>query len=448
MKTTKICLSLIVVIALLVACSKPIETQEEDLELTILTASENMNMYLKYFEIKYPDVKINIVDANILANKEPNKLQYTHNELLFKVMSDQINSPDAPDMIFTSNPVHIIDLMNAGLLKPLDTFIDESQFDIDGIAPFVREGLRDMGDGAIYALSPTFETSGLLYNKAIFEEKGIPYLSDHMTWDEIFNLARELSFENDNGEHIYGMTIGLGDLYSQSLFYSDLTMFDEDYKNMNVRTSSWERVWQLFIDLEKEGILAPIENWNEYRVGHSFISGKTAMQFITSSAIKDIAINIEEGSRANGQEPFSWDIVTVPTHEARPDIGLIMQFNALMAITDKGDNSKLAWELIQYLHGAEVAKQLAKSGWELVSRIEYNEAPTGLDLNLAAFGALKPPPLTQDKVLDFETTNRIHELGRHEFQLARNGEKSVAQALHDLQIEGQKVLDHFHLIKK
>lgn len=44
-------------------------------------------------------------------------------------------------------------------------------------------------DGSIYAIPKDYDGIGLFYNKAIFDEMGVDYPTDDMSWDELKDLA-------------------------------------------------------------------------------------------------------------------------------------------------------------------------------------------------------------------------------------------------------------------
>jgi hypothetical protein len=51
-----------------------------------------------------------------------------------------------------------------GKLYALDSVIQQDKYDIEGIHPAIRKLLRDKGNGKLFGLSPTFNSSALYYN--------------------------------------------------------------------------------------------------------------------------------------------------------------------------------------------------------------------------------------------------------------------------------------------
>ena len=325
----------------------------------------------------------------ILLHRRSQKIRLRYGETL--------TGPNAPDVIYVDQHNFPM-LIEEGLVQPLDTFIQESKYNIEGIAPAVVEGIRDMGNGTLYALAPTFQAQALFYNKSFFDKMGVSYPTDNMSWDEIFNLARELSHE-ENGEKKYGFSAGWGDLYNTMMgMYAQqlgLQQFNEDFTQLTVNTPQWEKAWTSFIDLQKQDVIAPpfdyqkaeqSGQWKPYQED-DFISGRSAMQIRQFGDVRHIAEVMNRDMKfGDGYEleKFEWDIVTFPVHPENPEVGGPVYMNQMMAINATAQNPKTAWEYIAFLNDDRVAKTRANISWEMVSRIEYIKPPAGIEVNMEA----------------------------------------------------------------
>jgi raffinose/stachyose/melibiose transport system substrate-binding protein len=78
-------------------------------------------------------------------------------------------SGDGPDIVYTPGPSYVASMATAGQLLPLDDLAAKLGWS-DRILPV----FLDLGryDGKLYALPKTYETLGLFYNQALFDEKG------------------------------------------------------------------------------------------------------------------------------------------------------------------------------------------------------------------------------------------------------------------------------------
>lgn len=225
------------------------------------------------------------------------------------------------------------------MLVPLETFIADSNFPIDQIAPAVREGLTDLGGGTLYALFPTYTSNALFYNKDIFDARGISYPTDGMTWDEILNLARELSYE-ENGEKIYGISFGNDDLGEKISMYTKslgIQKYDKDFRTFTVDTPEMEKAWNTIVDLVHEGVIAPRDD---------FIYGRVAMKIGDNNDLETLSVLFSEVRdwESDGQMPkkFNWDIVTAPTHPEAPGVSGEVYYSYIMGINANAANPNLA----------------------------------------------------------------------------------------------------------
>jgi multiple sugar transport system substrate-binding protein len=455
---------LLLVMSLLTGClnTKPSDESSEPKVLKILTNEWVFRETAPLFEVSHDNVTVELINVDQIVNEmyrnqgpdqKPKEMKEVYKEIL--------TGPNAPDVVYIDANM-FKDLVNEGLLQSLDTFIQKEKYDIEGMAPAVVEGIREMGNGTLYALAPTFTSQALFYNKTFFDKRGVQYPTDGMTWEDILNLARELSYE-ENGEKKYGFGTMYGDLYNLVNIYANqlgLSQYDEEYKTFTVNTPEWEKAWSTFINLQKEGVIAPpfdyaqMDKQGNFRpyMDHDFLSGRAAMQIMNYNDVRQVAEVMNGNYMSDSQEKletFEWDVVTFPVHPEMPDVGGPVYMNVIMGINANAQNADLAWEYIAFMNGDKVAKARANTSWELASRVEYNKAPLGLEINMNAFTSLKPAPLKDDMTAlyqKFPNGNawEIFEAGRQEFEAARKGEKTVQQALADYQKKGQEILDRLN----
>lgn len=91
-------------------------------------------------------------------------------------------------------------LRDADMLFPLDDLAQAHQLDLSSI----RSGAIDLvrardpeGKGRLLGLPMEEIMNAVFYNKAIFDKFGVPYPTDGMTWDDITDLARQVTGQRD-----------------------------------------------------------------------------------------------------------------------------------------------------------------------------------------------------------------------------------------------------------
>lgn len=447
--------------------TEPVSSQPKTLK--ILASEWVYRDYGQLYEITHDNVKVELINMDQLYQKmyqdqqnqqDPNAKPKEPIDLY----REALTGPNPPDVVYIDNISVFPQLVEEGLLQPLDTYITKEKYDTTGIAPAVIDGIKQMGNGTLYALAPNFSAGALFYNKTFFDKRGVEYPKDFMTWDQVFNLARQLTYE-ENGEKKYGLSMGYGDLYSQVqqfLQQAGISPFDADYKTFTVTTPEYEKAWSTFIDLQKQGVIAPPFNYEDYikknggrmdpYAEHDFISGRAAMMVMRYEDIRQLTDvlngNVYFGPDAKLPEKFEWDVVTYPVMEEGSDVGGLVYYNGMVAINAKAQNPDLAWEYVAFINGDKVAKARSQASYQLSSRTEYNQPPAGLNIHMQAFTALKPAP-TQDDFTFYQKFQRLDpwslmDVGRQEFEAARNGQKSVQQALADYEKKGQEMLDNLN----
>ncbi len=112
---------------------------------------------------------------------------------------------DTIDVLVADAPL-ITNYTAKGYLAPLDDYVAE-----DSLAR-ITESSREGGtvDGQVMALPLYSSCVNLYYNKELFDERGVEYpdynVENRMTWEEVVETAQQLTYTDDEGNQIYGMT--------------------------------------------------------------------------------------------------------------------------------------------------------------------------------------------------------------------------------------------------
>ena len=114
-----------------------------------------------------------------------------------KINIDLMGGSDV-DVVETLGPKDYSRQVSAGFFMPLNEAVEAA-----GIDPYTLYGanLPVEEDGNYYALPFKQEMYCVFYNKAIFDEAGVPYPQGPWTWDEYVETAQKLT---DNSKGIYG----------------------------------------------------------------------------------------------------------------------------------------------------------------------------------------------------------------------------------------------------
>ncbi|MFF2482923.1 ABC transporter substrate-binding protein [Paenibacillus sp. NPDC058071] len=421
--------------------------------------------YTDTFEMLNPNVDFEIVSA------------INWNDQRFETPGpDGMNKQPDPyekikEMMTGNNPVDVViidysmlrRLYQENLLKQLDPLIQQSKMDLSDYVPAVIDGIKEASDGNIYALTPTFSSSALFYNKKIFAEAGVEPPTDNMTWDDVIAKAKLVS-KGTGGDRQYGLQISRwgGDGFSDTTVFGSalqLKVWDDKGEKMLVNNSEWESVWNTVADLYKQKIVPSSEDINQINEklmkaagdsyynptsGDLFVNGKVAMTIGEYYYINELNQYMNNASKIKDFEPFEWDVVTPPTHASKPGIGGNVFLGSLMAINQNAQNPDDAWKFIQFSNSKEWAELKSRSTYELVARKEFLKPKDGAGYNINAFATLKPvppPSADADKVMrDKPNIYEAQSPGYELFQQVVKGDKSAKEALQEWETKGNVVL--------
>lgn len=470
-KVGSVLLSSMIVMGLLAGCAggKSSNQQEEKvLRIGVLYGGQDdsyfRQQYTDIFEFSNQNITIEIVPA-------VDQSQYRYND-----GSEPYVQPDnleSMKKIMTgANPVDVVvtdtstlrQLIGENLLKQLDPLVQEDKFDTTDFVPAVIDGIKDLGDGNLYALTPSFSSSALFYNKKLFTDAGVTPPTDKMTWDEIFDKAR-LVAKGEGKERIYGFSFnrykGNDPYYDMQYSYLNtlqVKTFDDKAENMTVDTPQWAKIWETMSKLAKDKIMPDNTNidYSEPWTAISsdlFLSGKVAMTVAESYYVNEVADANNNASKIKNFTPVDWDVVTAPMHPEKPDIGGNIWLNNTFSINSAAPNAETAWEFIKFINGEEFAKLKSRSNsYEMVSRKSYIQPKQGLDYNIQAFYLLKPVPPTDSKLdklmMEKQGLYSVTNMGRTYFQQVVENKKTPAEALKEWSDKGNTMLQEIKLNPK
>ncbi|MFC5532224.1 extracellular solute-binding protein [Cohnella yongneupensis] len=476
-KWIKISLSLSLLVPILAACSSKDNTADPNnrhtLRIGTLYGSTQDDQYFRQqytdlFEFDHDNIDIEIVpaiDYNQMQFEDQGKPQQQPDPLE-KVKAIMTGDNPVDVMIFDLNLLG--QLVNENLLKQLDPMLKEDKIDTEAFVPTVMEGIKEQGDGFIYALTPTFTPSALYYNKKLFTKAGVDFPTDGMSWDDVFNLARRMK-KGEGKDATFGFSLnqwGAGDsFYDLQNFIAplQLRMFDDKAETMTVNTPQWEAVWKQITDLNKDHITPKQEDmqfmydqqnagatdgavrYNPYQ-GQMFLNGKVAMAVGDYSMISQI-----QQMNANADklkiDKLEWDVVTMPFFAEKVGFGGSIYLNQLAGINAKAPNPDDAWEFVKFMNSEKSAKFKSRSTYEMSSLKAFVKVKEGMDpFNIEAFTKMKPAPMAQSSLKDQElyrekpNLNMVTELGNQAYMKVIQGTMTVKEALAEWQTRGNDLL--------
>lgn len=428
--------------------------------------------FTEVFEYANPNIKIEFVptiDDKYRFGGGPQQGEKMPDP--YEKLKEAMQGDNPPDVVMVDFG-HLPELVSSSLLAPLDPLIQKDKFDTSDIVPAVLDGIKSAStDGKLYALAPTFQSSALIYNKKLFQDAGVTFPTDNMTWQQVFDLGKRLS-KPEGDKPIYGFNFNTqsngGDIYWAMQTYTQplqLRTFDEKGEKMTVGGSEqWEKVWNAMIQLQKDKVMPEAIDYSQPGnrakmvqrdpnmpfAYDDFMSGRLAMSIINYGWLQQIINANKNAANYKGYTPIEWDVVSMPSHPEAPGVGGQMWMNGIMGINQKAQNQADAWKFISFINGEDWARLKSYSTYQMVSRKKYIKPPGGATFNIAAFYGSKPVlPSMSDQKLYMENqyfgqvAGNVQQLGQQYFMQALQGKLTVKEALNKWQTDGDAALKQF-----
>ena len=201
-KTSKLVILLFISIFLLSACqpkatetpAAPETTGPIVLRLGTKDASAALDLHQAAIALYEADNPEMLVQLEAVANRDYDARLQT-----------MLSVDAAPDVIQLADE-SIPEFVAQGDLIALDSYFP-SDFDTSVYLPNLLE--PGQVDGDQYLLPKSYSTLAIYYNKSLFDEVGVPYPEDGWTWDDLLDVALDLTqdLDGDNAPDIWGIQL-------------------------------------------------------------------------------------------------------------------------------------------------------------------------------------------------------------------------------------------------
>jgi multiple sugar transport system substrate-binding protein len=295
---------------------------DEEIELTIAWWGNDeraaiMAEVIDMFEEEYPN--ITVVEQPVGAPDD-----------LFNRLATDFASGTAPD-VFALGGAKPQEYGEAGTLLDLSTvsdYLDTSKYEDFTLTSATV-------DGTLYGLPTGGNAIGAVLNTAIFEQAGVDLPDEDWTWEDLVDIANEISANSPDG--VYGLDLRIQDILgTYAGQYNDVGIYDEDgglAADEDIMTSWFELEQEL---VEGGGLPDPsviVENWNVTPDQTLFGTGRAGIAFAYSNQL---------GTYAAGTGGAEVQIVTPPTSTDSSGVAVLpSQYWAIAAETEHPEASAM-----------------------------------------------------------------------------------------------------------
>ena len=289
------------------------------------------------------------------------------------------------------------------VLEPLGPYLEQSavikeaDFYSESIAPF-------RWNGTLMCIPQNLSSLVVYYNKALFEEAGLPYPQDTWTWDDFLKTAQALT-KDTNGDGTPDQ-YGLGTEASifrvaPFIWQNGGDLVDDPVKptRLTLDTPETKAAIQWFVDLQAKHHVVPDEIQEAAEDSETrFQNGRLGM-FLNSRR------GVPTYREISG---FDWDVAPLPRNKRQAGI---LHADAY-CMPKSAKNKAATWAFIEYANSPEGQTIVAKSGRTVPSLKTVAQSPAFLDpaakpanskIFLDGISAIKGVPIMETWV-DIEST--------------------------------------------
>lgn len=260
-------------------------------------------------------------------------------------INDLVAQKKVPDIMRIDVPGMKTKYLDLGLSYGLDPLVATNKYDLKRFDPvFIQEMVNAGRTGELYGLPvPPYFPLVLYYNKNLFDQFGVPYPNDGMSWDDIYELAKKLT-RNEGGQQYRGFSASITAMLRDNPY--SLPILDPSSDQL-ADPEKWRALFQnfkRFYDIPNNTM-----EKNATEEINVFSKGKVAMMGNQHNIYLTIPPEI------------NWDIVSYPTLEGAPKL-MGQRGPAYWAITRQSGHKEEAFQVIAEMLADEVQLADSKNG--------------------------------------------------------------------------------------
>lgn len=343
-----------------------------------------------------------------LVEEQKSKVEKKFPHIMLNVMLEAGEGTKLQDVIGSGTQLDavaraaggVFDAMKYQVMTDLTPFIQSHKFDTNRLAPGILEAVKSYSSkGEVLFMPYELNNTTLYYNKSIFDRFGLPYPTDGMTWDDVYDLASKVTRE-DGGVKYKGIKLNaLNLVYRNQL---GLPFVDPQTFEPKINTDAWkgwlETMTRLYTIPGNEPASDDTAN---------FFSKQTLAMMAGPSPLDQLPAAVQKG--------LDWDVVSLPQFKGMEGKG--SQMNApFYAITPTSKHKDDVFEVLAYLVSDEIQSWNSRMGHVSVLRDAsiMAEFGQGLDIlkgkNIKAFVSEKIAAPVQTTIYDGIARSRFSQI--------------------------------------
>jgi multiple sugar transport system substrate-binding protein len=321
------------------AMAEPTDAPAEPVTITMTAWDVSTTPYwqavVDAYEAQNPNVHVELIDIP--------SAEYTDK------ISVMLSGGDETDIITVKDIPQYSAMLTRNQVIPLESNIEKDGLDLSVYSGAAEELTYE---GSIYALPFRSDIWILYYNKDLFDQAGVDYPTNDMTWEEFDQIAREMT-SGSGADKVYG-----AHFHTWRSCVELATV--QDGKNTVIATdySFMKPMYDMVVGMQDDGI---IMDYGELRAGSVHYSGVFWNEQVAMLPMGSWFIGSMIRAKNDGEADFNWDVVKYP-HPEGVEPGTTAGTLTSLAINANSKNQEAAWDFVKFYSGIEGAKALAATG--------------------------------------------------------------------------------------
>lgn len=244
-------------------------------------------------------------------------------------------------------------LINKNTLEPLGSYIEGSELNIEDYGTVIDQITVDE---KLYQLPFRNDFWLVYYNKDIFDNAGVDYPTNDMTFEEYDKLARSVT-DTTFGEQVYGA--------HYHTWRSAVQLFgvlDGEHSILDGEYEFFKPYYEMVLNQTKDGVTRDYVTLSTEGLHYSgaFSNGDVAMMNMGSWFISTMMSKLKDGEY-NKDVVGNWGLVKYP-HAEGVEAGSTLGTVTGLSVTSVSENKDAAWDFVEFVGGEKGAKVLAETG--------------------------------------------------------------------------------------
>ncbi len=283
---------------------------------------------IEAFEEANPDIQIEVVNS-------PNADYETK-------LTTMLAGGDDIDLFFAKSNTALPGLYSKGYCMDLTPLFEEDGYDLAPYGTVLEQQMTF--DGDVYALPFRTNDWVLFYNKDLFDEAGVDYPTNDMTWEQVAETAKEISANTADGIYGFSFQPKMGFIFP--LVAGTMEGFDITTSDLSCATKACDWI----LDMYESGAMEEYSEATSMNKDQTyFCTGEWAMMWDGSWFVQNL----------NNQEDlgFEWGVAKGPYWEGTEQTCFVT--STPLCISAATENQDAAYKFLKFVCGEEGASILA-----------------------------------------------------------------------------------------